>query len=53
MAALLAQLNSGGSFGGFVRCMRREFQALAQAEAAAQQQGQAAPPPGGEPLAAC
>ena len=52
MGALLAQLNGGGSFGGFVRCMRREFQALVEAEAAAAQQGQPAPP-GGEPLAAC
>lgn len=32
VAQLLAQLNSGGSFSQFVRCMRREFQAAARAE---------------------
>lgn len=39
MAQLLAQLNNGGSFSQFVRCMRREFQAALGAE------------PGGQPLA--
>lgn len=32
MAQLLAQLNSGGSFSQFVRCMRREFRAAVGAE---------------------
>lgn len=45
MAQLLAQLNAGGSFSCFVRCMRREFQAEVQ------QQAQQVPQP--EPLAAC
>ena len=49
MAQLLAQLNAGGSFSCFVRCMRREFQAGVQAEI--QQQAQQVPQP--EPLAAC
>lgn len=54
MAQLLAQLNAGGSFSCFVRCMRQEFWAGVQAEVAQQQQqqaGQQGPQP--EPLAAC
>lgn len=51
MQALLVQLNAGGSFSAFVRCMRREFQALVAAEQAGQVAAGAGEPP--EPLAAC
>ncbi len=48
---LLEQLNGGGSFSAFVRCMRSEFQSLVQAEMQQQQQpGQAVP---AAPVAAC
>lgn len=48
---LLEQLNSGGSFSAFVRCMRSEFRSLVQAEMQQQQEvGQAAP---AAPVAAC
>ena len=53
MAQLLAQLNAGGSFSCFVRCMRQEFQAGVQAEMQQHAQAQQAPPPQPEPLAAC
>lgn len=50
MPALVAELNGGGSFSRFVRCVRREFQALAAAEAAQRGAGGGAAP---QPVAAC
>jgi hypothetical protein len=50
---LLEQLNSGGSFSAFVRCMRSEFQSLVQAEMQQQQQQQAGPAAAAAPVAAC
>lgn len=50
---LLAQLNGGGSFSAFVRCMRREFQALVQAEMQQQQQQGQAGGAAAAPVAAC
>lgn len=49
MAELLAELNAGGSFSRFVRCVRREFQAVVAEE---MQQQRAAPLPP-QPVAAC
>jgi hypothetical protein len=53
MPQLLAELNGGGTFSRFVRCVRKEFQAVAAAEVQQQQQRQAEeamPPPA---VAAC
>lgn len=52
MPQLLAQLNSGGSFSQFVRCMRHEFQTAVRAEMGGVQQ-QALPPAALPPVAAC
>lgn len=48
---LLEQLNSGGSFSAFVRCMRSEFRSLVQAEM--QQQQEAGQVTAAAPVAAC
>ncbi|KAI3425962.1 hypothetical protein D9Q98_007932 [Chlorella vulgaris] len=49
MPQLLAELNSGGTFSRFVRCVRTEFRAVVKAE----MQQQAAPPLPQQPVAAC